>query len=340
VTKDGRYLILMTRTSGHRGYSFAYRDTAVTEDGFTPFIVNATNKFSLICNIGSRLYFLTDYGADRFHVVTLDIGVSGAVLDTSSSTPFSLLPHLTIVLPESKVVIAAVSCANHNKHLIVRSLVDVQDVIDVYNMDGSLVKRLDMLPAFGCVRVSSDAFHHEVFFQCTSFMDPGTSYVYDLMKHELCLFREVKLDGFCKDDYRVEQVFYESADATRVPMFIVTQKVTLPGKNPEEGDAKEMASSTDTKAVRRLLQTMLLYGYGGFNNSQLPFFSSVGVVRMTNLGVGYALANIRGGGEYGKQWHTGGSVLQKRHSFEDFIGAAEYLVKHEYTIIQATRCSR
>jgi prolyl oligopeptidase len=147
----------------------------------------------------------------------------------------------------------------------------------------------------------------ETFFAFTSFRMPGTIYRYDLVSGTSSVFRGPEVD-FNPEDYETRQVFYGSKDGTRVPMFITHRKgLRLDGKNP-----------------------VLLYGYGGFNINITPAFSAANLVWMEMGGV-YAVANIRGGGEYGEAWHRAGMKLQKQNVFDDFIAAAEWLVANGYT---------
>ncbi|HEV2843502.1 MAG TPA: prolyl oligopeptidase family serine peptidase, partial [Thermoanaerobaculia bacterium] len=148
----------------------------------------------------------------------------------------------------------------------------------------------------------------ESFYGFVSFTNPGTIYRYDFKTGKSTIFRQPKIAGFNPNDYETRQVFYKSKDGTRVPMFITHKKgLKLDGSNPA-----------------------LLYGYGGFNVSVTPTFSIDNVVWMERGGV-YAVANLRGGGEYGEDWHQAGSKLKKQNVFDDFIAAAEWLVANGYT---------
>jgi prolyl oligopeptidase len=146
------------------------------------------------------------------------------------------------------------------------------------------------------------------FYTFSTFNVPPTIYKYDIATKKSTLFRQPEIAGFNSTDYEVKQVFYPSKDGTKVPMFIVHKKgIKLDGNNPT-----------------------LLYGYGGFNSTNSPNF---GPLRLALLEQGfvYASANMRGGGEYGEKWHEAGTKLQKQNVFDDFIGAAEYLIKNHYT---------
>jgi prolyl oligopeptidase len=164
------------------------------------------------------------------------------------------------------------------------------------------------LPAIGSVNdIQSRQGDDEFFYSFTSFLYPPSIFRYDLKEQKTDTFRAPKLD-FNTDAYETKQVFYASKDGTKVPMFITAKKgVALDGTNPT-----------------------ILYGYGGFNISETPFFSS-SVLTWIEMGGVYALANIRGGGEYGKAWHEGGMLSRKQNVFDDFIAGAEYLISQKYT---------
>ncbi|MCI0472663.1 MAG: prolyl oligopeptidase family serine peptidase, partial [Ignavibacteria bacterium] len=190
----------------------------------------------------------------------------------------------TDIIPEKKEVLSGASIS-HEK-FFVQYMVDVSDRIYVYDLNGNQIEELK-LPALGTVSgYSAKKTHDEIFFTFTSFLYPSVIMKYDIVKNELSEFRksEVKFDP---ENYETKQVFYKSKDGTRIPMYIVHKKgLVLDGNNPT-----------------------LLYAYGGFNASMKPSFSTSNIVLLENGGI-YALANIRGGGEYGKEWHMSGTQLK------------------------------
>lgn len=173
--------------------------------------------------------------------------------------------------------------------------------------DGRRLKEIE-LPGYGTVAFSASKKSPEVFYSFTSFTTPSAQYAYDAATGESRLIRNTAIEGVNPDDYVTEQVFYTSKDGTRIPMFLTYKKGTeRNGKNPVH-----------------------LYGYGGFNVSLYPSFSANRMFWLENGGI-YAQANLRGGGEYGEPWHVAGTLMQKQNVFDDFIAAAEYLIKEGYT---------
>jgi len=187
-------------------------------------------------------------------------------------------------------------------------LKDVTTRAYVYSLEGKLENEIK-LPGLGTASGfggrNDDKF---VFYSFTSFNYPPTIFQYDIASKNSFVFRTVEVPDFRPYDYEVKQVFYNSKDGTRVPMFLTYKKgIKLDGNNPT-----------------------LLYGYGGFNITTNPSFSSLRLA-LLEQGVVYASANMRGGGEYGEKWHEAGTKLKKQNVFDDFIAAAEYLIKNNYT---------
>ena len=209
------------------------------------------------------------------------------------------------IIPEVEETLDSVSLINHQ--FIVNYLKDAYTTIQIFDLDGQLVRTV-ALPGIG----SAGGFDgkkedRETFYQFSSFTVPSRIYRYNLETGEQSLFRESQV-AFDPNQYKTQQVFYTSKDGTRVPMFITYKQGLSPnGKTPT-----------------------LLYGYGGFNISLSPSFSVSNLVWL-ELGGIYAVANLRGGGEYGETWHQAGTKLNKQNVFDDFIGAAEWLIDNNYT---------
>ena len=211
----------------------------------------------------------------------------------------------TDVVAEADAVLAKVRFADDKMILVYDR--DAANHAYIYNKEGKRLREIE-LPTYGAVSFTSEDWHPEVYFKFTSFTYPGTIYSYDLATGES---REVSTSapqGFNPDDYETEQVFFTSSDGTKVPMFIVYKKgLKKDGGNPT-----------------------LLYGYGGFNIALNPGFSPNRLAWLENGGI-YAQVNLRGGSEYGEEWHQAGTKQQKLNVFNDFISAAEYMVKEGWT---------
>jgi len=186
-------------------------------------------------------------------------------------------------------------------------LKDARSQVKVFKLDGTPVREVD-LPGIGSANgFNGERKDKETFYAFSGFTSPTTIYRYDMVTGKSTVFRKPKVD-FNPDDYETRQVFYSSKDGTKVPMFITHKKgLKLDGNNPT-----------------------YLYGYGGFNISMTPSFSVANLVWMEMGGV-YAMPNLRGGGEYGEEWHQAGTKLRKQNVFDDFISAAEWLVANKYT---------
>ena len=186
-------------------------------------------------------------------------------------------------------------------------LKDARSQIKLFDLQGSFVREVE-LPGIGTAGgFGGEREDTETFYSFTSFTTPPQIYRYDMVSGESTKIREAKVD-FNSDDYEVKQVFYTSKDGAKVPMFIAhKQGLALDGSNPT-----------------------LLYGYGGFNISLTPSFSISRLAWMEMGGV-FAMPNLRGGGEYGEEWHVAGKLHQKQNVFDDFIAAAEWLIENKYT---------
>ena len=192
-------------------------------------------------------------------------------------------------------------------NLFVRYLVDAKSQIMQYDLNGKIIREIE-LPAIGSAYgFSAKEDEDDLYYSFSSYTYPSTIFNYNIESGESSLYRQPEID-FEPSDYITEQVFYKSKDQTTVPMFITYKK----------GVDRNSANPT------------ILYGYGGFNISQTPGFSATNIAWLENGGV-YAVANIRGGGEYGKKWHKAGTQMKKQNVFDDFIAAAEYLISENYT---------
>src|SRR5215468_4717550 len=293
TTEDERFAILIVsdRGKGKKGNAIFYRDTKSGDKAFKPIVAEiGDDSFDVIDNVGDKFLLQTDKGAPNGKVVLYD-PKAGKWSD---------------VLPEKPEPLQGADTAGGK--LFATYLKDVATRAYVYNLDGKLENEIE-LPGPGAANGfggnNDDEF---VFYTFTSFNAPTTTYRYDIATKKSEFFRSPEIPGFKAEDYETKQVFYNSKDGTRVPMFMVYKKgLKLDGNNPT-----------------------LLYGYGGFNITTSPIFNSLRIALLEN-GFVYASANLRGGGEYGEKWHEAGTKLKKQNVFDDFIAAAEYLINQKYT---------
>ena len=296
TTEDERFAILeiSERGKGKKGNALFVKDLSKNEDKFTPIVADITDdSFSVIDNVGDKLLVRTNKNAPNGRVVLVD-----------PKNPEE--SNWKAVLPERTEPLQGVGTAGGKLFASWRK--DVATRAYVFSLDGKLENEV-VLPGVGTAGgfggLSDDKY---VFYSFTSFNYPPTIYKYDIATKKSTVFRTVDIPGFKSDDFETKQVFYESKDSTRVPMFLVYKKgLKLDGNNPT-----------------------LLYGYGGFNVVQSPNFNSLRLA-LLEQGVVYAVANLRGGGEYGEKWHEAGTKLKKQNVFDDFIAAAEWLIKNKYT---------
>ncbi|MGJ3247523.1 MAG: prolyl oligopeptidase family serine peptidase [Elainellaceae cyanobacterium] len=292
VTDDGRYLIISVwRGTDPKNLVF-YQDLSHPDADVIELINTFEADYTFIDNDGTTFWFQTDLHAPRGRAIAIDI-----------TNPAPEQWHE--IIPESDETLQGISLLNHQ--FVAAYLKDAYSAVKIFNLDGAAVRNVE-LPGIGSVGgFRGKREDTETFYVFTGFTAPPTIYRYDLMTGESTLFRQPTVD-FNPDDYETRQVFYTSQDGTQVPMFITHKTgLELDGNNPT-----------------------LLYGYGGFGISLTPSFSISNLVWM-ELGGVYAVPNLRGGGEYGEDWHQAGTKLNKQNVFNDFIAAAEWLIEHRYT---------
>lgn len=274
-----------------RGNNLFVKDLHKSGSQFVQLTEDFDYEYSPTEIIGETVYFYTNYNAPKYRL-----------MKTTLDKPE--LKYWTNVIPESETVLNGVSFIGGK--MILSYTKDASDHAYVYSIDGKLEHEVT-LPTFGSVGFSGNKDDKETFYAFTSFTFPSTIYKYDIDKNqsEKYLAPNVKFNA---DDFATEQVFYPSKDGAKIPMFITCKKgLQRDGNNP-----------------------VYLYGYGGFNISLLPSFSISRIPFLENGGI-YVQANLRGGGEYGEEWHIAGTKMQKQNVFDDFIAAAEYLIKENYT---------
>jgi prolyl oligopeptidase len=291
VTDDERFLIISSSESTS-GNNLMVQDLSSKSGEFITLVQGFDHDYSVIGNSGTILYILTNDGAPRYRLIAVD------VLNPDRA-------NWKDVIPQSDDLLESVEKAGNR--FIAKYLKDVSSRIKMFGQSGGLISEVN-LPFIGMVEsISAHDSLDYFFYSLTSFTRPTEIYKYDYATGTQMLYRKSKLN-FNPDDYVTDQVFYKSKDGTRIPMFLVYKKgMVKNGDNP-----------------------CFLYGYGGFNISVTPSYK---VERMAFLEKGgiYAVANIRGGGEYGEEWHKAGTRLNKQNVFDDFIGAAEYLISSGYT---------
>ena len=263
---------------------------------FNKLVDNFEAQYLYVANDGPIFTFLTNKDAPRYKVTRVDITKPEVWTD---------------VIPESKMdVLSTVICVNENQ-LLVCYIHDVKHLLQIHDLQtGAFQWRLPL--DIGSVTDSSGRRQDsDIYIRFTSFLTPGTIFRCDLsaLKPEVKVLHEVGSEIFDRSSFETKQVFVNSKDGTKVPMFIICQKgLVQDGNHPA-----------------------LLYGYGGFNVSLTPNFSVSRLVLARHYGAVVAVASIRGGGEYGEEWHKAGSLQKKQNCFDDFIACAEYLIDKGYT---------
>lgn len=292
VTEDGRYLIISVLPGSSSESRVYFKDLQQRDAPVVKLLDDEGVAQYFIGNDGPIFWFLTDRDAPTKKIIAID-------------TRSPERKNWKVVIPEAKETLDNVSVVGDM--FIASYLKDAQTVVKLFDLKGKFVREVT-LPGIGTAKgFNGKRRDRETFYSFTGYTMPTTIYRYDMGSGKSTIFRQPKVD-FNPNDYETKQVFYTSKDGTRVPMFITHKKgIKLDGQNPT-----------------------YLYGYGGFDISMTPAFSVSNLVWMEMGGV-YAVANLRGGGEYGKEWHEAGMKLRKQNVFDDFIAAAEWLIKNKYT---------
>jgi prolyl oligopeptidase len=297
VTEDGRYLLIYVSEGTDPRNRLYYLDLADPKKpnlkGEVVRLIDVLEaNYTVIGNRGSTLFVQTDLDAPRNRIIAIDLAHPERA-------------NWKTIVAESKDVIQ--SSAYVGGKIVVRYMQDAKSALAVFAPDGAALGQI-ALPGIGTVgAISGREDDSEMFFSFTSFTFPTTSYRVDLATGKVELFQAPKV-AFDPSLYETKQVFYASKDGTKIPMFITHRKgIKLDGSHPT-----------------------LLYAYGGFNIPLLPAFSTSNLAWL-ELGGIYAVANLRGGGEYGREWHLAGTKMHKQNVFDDFIAAGDYLVKENYT---------
>lgn len=322
VSEDGRYLVVTISKGTDDKYRVFYKDLLKPFGQLLPLIDTFDQEYSFIGNERNTFFFKTDLDAPNKRVIAINIEEAmksrGTQLDIDPEATSAVagegevdIPKVehhvpcTEIIPEQTEVMTDVNIVGNL--FVVETLKDAKTQVALHKLNGEFVRNIKF-PGIGTAYGFNDSRgSNETFYSFSSFNRPPSIYKYDLITGQSELLRQAKVD-FNPDDYEVSQIFYKSKDGTNVPMFLAHKKgLKLDGNNPT-----------------------LLYGYGGFNISLTPYFSVSRIAWMEMGGV-FALANLRGGGEYGEAWHKAGTKLNKQNVFDDFIAAAEWLIENKYT---------
>lgn len=291
ATQSGDYLYLFTMRGTDRRNGIYLRPMG-SDSEFQPLVEDGEAKFMYIGNDGAAFYFHTNLDAPRGRVIAIDID------DPERDNWREIIPQGEDAIEEVAMV---------DEHFVLFLKHDAHSKISIHKKDGSHLRDIPLLTMGTAAYLAGGRNDQELFFSFESFLYPLTILRYDFETEKLAPFQETPL-AFDADDYESTQSFYPSKDGTQIPVFLTHRKgLKLNGNNPA-----------------------ILYGYGGFTLSQTPFFNVWNLVWLEMGGV-FALANIRGGDEYGEEWHRQGMLENKQNVFDDFIAGAEWLIENKYT---------
>ncbi|MBM3875848.1 MAG: S9 family peptidase [Verrucomicrobia bacterium] len=292
VTDDGKFLVLSIWKGTLRKNLLFYRDLSQANAPVVELIKDFEADYGFVDNVGSTFYLRTDLNAPRGRVVAIDLAKPEKT-------------NWKEVIPQAAETLRGVNLLSDQ--FVASYLKDARSQVKVFARDGKFAREI-ALPGIGSTGgFGGKRTDTETFYSFTSYTVPGSIYRHDMKTGKSSVFRKPKVD-FNSAGFETKQVFYASKDGTRVPMFITHRKgLKLDGSNPT-----------------------YLYGYGGFNIPQTPGFS-VSMAVWLEMGGVFAVANLRGGGEYGEEWHLSGTKARKQNVFDDFIAAAERLIAQKYT---------
>ncbi|MEM6321994.1 MAG: prolyl oligopeptidase family serine peptidase [Bacteroidota bacterium] len=291
VTEDGKYLIIYAAL-GTDGFELLYKDLSETDSTFITLFSGYDHKNTVVQHLDGHFLVHTDVAAPKYRLVRIDL---------QQPEP----ENWQEVIPESDFLLQKVTKGGGK--IFAEYLENATSRVYQYDVDGTNQLAIN-LPGLGSILgFSGKATDQQLFYSFTSFLSPGTIFLYDIAAQTSSVFFEIPLK-INPAEYVEKQVFYTSKDGTKVSMFLVHKKgIALDGHNPT-----------------------FLYGYGGFNISMTPSFSASRFILLENGGV-FAMPNLRGGGAYGEAWHRDGMLLNKQNVFDDFIAAAEFLISEKYT---------
>ncbi|MCW3085673.1 MAG: Family serine protease [Bacteroidetes bacterium] len=292
-TTEDEKLLLIYGSESTSGTSLSVKDLTIPNAPFHDVVTNFEHNYGVIHNNGNKLLVITDEGAPKYQLLEIDF--------TQKPDPATWKK----VIPEANDLLESVSICNGK--LVAKYLKDVTSRLYVYDMDGKKENEIQLPGLCKVDEFDADKDDSLAFFSYKTFTSPDVIYKYNIVTNKLAVWFKPEID-FKSDDYETKQVFYTSKDGTKIPMFITCKKgLVLDGNNP-----------------------CFLFGYGGFNSYYSPEFRIDRAVFLENGGV-YAIPGLRGGGDYGEDWHKAGTKCNKQNVFDDFIAAAEYLINQKYT---------
>lgn len=291
ATSDDEHYLILSESDSTDGNALYVKDLQ-NDTPPTQLVTGFQNSYSFVGNIGTKLYFLTNHEAPNYRLIAINL-----------NTPEK--KHWIEIVPETEYVLSDVTLAG--KHIVAHYCVNIASQIAIYSLTGKKLQNLPLVPYATVTAIAGRLPDNTFFYSIASFTLPPTVYAYNLDTQEQKEIFRPKIP-FKAADYTVQQQFYPSKDGTQIPLFIIHRNnLQRNGENPT-----------------------LLYGYGGFNISVMPSFSASRILWLEQGGI-LAIANLRGGGEYGETWHQTGTRLKKQNVFDDFIAAAEFLFLKKYT---------
>ena len=290
VTEDERYLVISGATSTS-GNDLFIQDLSSPNSALVTILENTDHEAYVIDNSGSTLFIVTDMDAPNQRIISVD------AKNPQPENWIDFIPETENVLSPSK----------GGGYFFAEYMIDALSRVYQYDYSGNLIREIP-LPGMGSASaITGKKEATTLYYSFSNYITPSTSFALDLQTNVSTVYQTSGVE-FASDNFVSKQVFYPSKDGTMIPMMITHKKgIELNGKNPT-----------------------MLYGYGGFNISLTPSFSTVNAFWLEQGGI-YAVPNLRGGGEYGKRWHAAGTQLNKQNVFDDFISAAEYLIKNQFT---------
>ncbi len=292
-TTEDQKILLLYGSESTSGTSLIVKDLEKPNSAFVTLVDNFDNNYTVIDNEGKDLFVITDKGAPKYQLLKINI---------NGKTEYE---NWTKIIPETENLLEGVSFCNGK--IIAKYLKDVTTRLYVYDIHGKKENEIQLPGIYKVEGFDSDKDDSLAFFSYNTFTAPPIIYKYNITNNKMDIWFKPEID-FKSDDYETKQVFYASKDGTKIPMFLTHKKgLVLDGTNP-----------------------CFLFGYGGFNSYYSPEFRIDRAVFLENGGV-YAVPGLRGGGDYGEDWHKAGIKSLKQNVFDDFIAAAEYLIKEKYT---------